>query len=111
MTSTKESGLVDHIWDALRSVEDPELRFDIVNLGLIYNVQLLPVPEKEEFQVKIEMTLTSPSCPMAPYIFRAIHEAVSVLPQVNSIDIQLVWEPPWSKDRVSDLGKMELGWL
>lgn len=111
MTSTKESDLIDHIWDALRSVEDPELRLDIVNLGLVYGVHLLPVPKKAEFQVKIEMTLTSPSCPMAPHIFHAIHEAVSILPQVNSIDIQLVWDPPWSKDHVSNLGKMELGWL
>jgi metal-sulfur cluster biosynthetic enzyme len=61
------------------------------------------------FRVKIEMTLTSPTCVMGPHIFSNIHSTLGFLPGVASVDIALVWDPPWSKDRISEAGKMELG--
>ena len=102
--------LKEQIWDALRTVQDPEVRLDIVNLGLVYEVQLIPISEKN-FNVIIKMTLTSPSCPMAPYIFQSIHEAIEFLEGVASVNVELIWEPPWSQDRISEEGKMELGLL
>ncbi|MGX8717444.1 MAG: metal-sulfur cluster assembly factor, partial [bacterium] len=62
-------------------------------------------------KVVIEMTLTSPTCPMAPYIFQNIHESIEYLEGVVAVDIQLIWDPPWSKDKISEAGKMELGLL
>ena len=99
--------LLQQIWDALRCVEDPEVRLNIVDLGLIYNVAL--EPDDAGFKVSIEMTLTSPTCPMAPYIFQNIHESIEYLEGVVAVDIQLIWNPPWSKDKISEVGKMELG--
>lgn len=99
--------LLQQIWDALRCVEDPEVRLNIVDLGLIYNVAL--EPDDVGFKVSIEMTLTSPTCPMAPYIFQNIHESIEYLEGVVAVDIQLIWNPPWSKDKISEVGKMELG--
>lgn len=102
--------LKEQIWDVLRTVQDPEVRLDVVNLGLVYDVQLTPASEKG-FDVIIKMTLTSPSCPMAPYIFQSIHEAIEFLDGVASVNIELIWEPPWSQERISEEGKMELGLL
>ena len=99
--------LLQQVWDALRTVEDPEIHLNVVDLGLIYNVSLIPVAQ--DIKVAIEMTLTSPTCPMAPYIFQNIHESIEFLEGVASVDIQLVWDPPWSKDKISESGKMELG--
>ena len=99
--------LSQQVWDALRNVEDPEIHLNIVDLGLIYDVSLIPMDK--DFIVAIEMTLTSPTCPMAPYIFQNIHESIEFLEGVASVDIQLIWDPPWSKDKISESGKMELG--
>ncbi len=107
METFKEQLLV-RIWDALRLVQDPEVRLDIVNLGLVYDVRLQEQTAKK-FKVIIEMTLTSPTCPMAPYIFQSIHESLEILEGVTEIDIQLVWDPPWTQERISEAGKMELG--
>ena len=101
---------MQQVWDARRCVEDPEIHLNIVDLGLIYNVSLIPAAQ-EKFKVAIEMTLTSPTCPMAPYIFQNIHESIEFLEGVASVDIQLVWNPPWTKDKISESGKMELGLL
>lgn len=102
--------LENQVLDALRFVQDPEVRLDIVNLGLIYNI-LLEGNSASTFRVIIEMTLTSPTCPMAPYIFQTIHESIEILEGVATVDIQLIWDPPWSKDMISEEGKMELGMI
>ncbi len=109
MNSCKER-LLEQVWDSLRNVQDPEICLDIVNLGLVYDVHL-EEKRTDAFKVIIEMTLTSPTCPMAPYIFQNIHESIEFLDCVSEVDIQLVWNPPWSKDKISDEGKMELGLL
>lgn len=110
MNLEENDRLKKQIWDALRTVQDPEVCLDIVNLGLVYEVQLRPASEKA-FAVMIKMTLTSPSCPMAPYMFQAIHEAIEFLDGISSVNIELIWDPPWSQERISEEGKMELGLL
>lgn len=104
-----DNRLLQQIWDSLRCVEDPEIHLNIVDLGLIYGVTLVPI--EEGFKAVIEMTLTSPTCPMAPYIFQNIHESIEFLDGIVAVDIQLIWDPPWCKDRISEAGKMEIGLL
>ena len=108
MEESLKDRLKNQVLDALRSVQDPEVRLDIVNLGLIYNVTLKE-NSVNTFEVVIEMTLTSPTCPMAPYIFQTIHQSIELLEGVMAVDIQLIWTPPWSKDMISEEGRMELG--
>ena len=105
-----EDDLLAKIWDALRTVEDPEIHLDIVSLGLVYNISLKSC-HLNTYSVTIEMTLTSPTCPMAPYIFKNIHDVLEILEGIEHIAIELVWNPPWSKDKISEEGKMELGLL
>jgi metal-sulfur cluster biosynthetic enzyme len=81
----------ERVVDAIRPVTDPEVGFSIVDLGLIYEVVL----EGEGKDVQVKMTLTSPMCPVGPQILAATHAAVESLDEVESVDVQLVWDPPW----------------
>lgn len=93
----------DKIWEALREVIDPELGVSIVELGLIYDVRY------EEGVAEVEMTLTSPGCPLAPIIDRKIKEALKGVQEVKDLTVELVWDPPWTKDMMSDELKAEYG--
>jgi metal-sulfur cluster biosynthetic enzyme len=99
MTTTKEQVL-----EKLRTVMDPELHVDIVSLGLIYDV----VVNKDT--VKIIMTLTTPGCPLAPVIDKLVREAIAPLGTFE-IELELVWEPAWTKDRMSEEAKLKLGMI
>ncbi len=89
----------------LRTVYDPEIPVNIYELGLIYNVEV------EEGAVKIEMTLTAPNCPAADFIVEDVRMKVESIEGVKSTDIQLVFEPEWDKDMMSEEAKLELGFL
>lgn len=91
----------DKIREALREVIDPELGVSIVDLGLIYDVRY----ENEEAEV--EMTLTSPGCPLAPVIDKKIKDALKSVSEVKKLTVELVWDPPWSRDLMSDELKAE----
>jgi metal-sulfur cluster biosynthetic enzyme len=93
----------DKIREALKGVIDPELGVSIVDLGLIYDVRY------EGGVAEVEMTLTSPGCPLAPIIDKKVREAVSEVSEVKKITVELVWDPPWSKDLLSDELKAEFG--
>ena len=128
MESDKEQ-LSARIWELLKTVDDPEMHVNIVDLGLVYNVTLTeeaikktkklgfckrffkkPAEAVEKgFKVVIEMTLTSPTCPMGPHIFSNIYDVLGFLKGITSVDISLVWEPPWSQEKISEAGKMQLG--
>ncbi|GAA0314635.1 metal-sulfur cluster assembly factor [Bacillus carboniphilus] len=99
-----DQDLKDSIYAALEQVEDPELGIDIVNLGLVYNVEL-----DEEGTLEVEMTLTSMGCPLAGTIVEQVNQAVSDLPEVKDSHVNIVWNPPWSKDRMSRYAKIALG--
>lgn len=94
----------ESILGALENVIDPELGIDIVNLGLVYEVDL-----DEEGVAKITMTLTSMGCPLGPVIVDQIKTALSELPEVKDVDVNIVWQPAWSKDNMSRYAKMALG--
>ena len=93
----------DKIREALKSVIDPELGVSIVDLGLIYDVRY------EDGVAEVEMTLTSPGCPLAPVIDKKIKDALKEVPEVKELTVELVWDPPWSKDLMSDELKAEFG--
>lgn len=99
-------GRVDRrtVSDLLYQVIDPEIGINIVDLGLIFGVQV------SDGQVAIEMTLTTPGCPLAGYIEDCIHRALWGLPGVDNIGVNIVWEPPWGPELMSDQAKIELGW-
>lgn len=99
-----DQDLKDSVYAALEQVVDPELGIDIVNLGLVYNVEL-----DEEGTLEIEMTLTSMGCPLAGTIVEQVNQAVADLPEVKDSHVNIVWNPPWSKDRMSRYAKIALG--
>ena len=95
----------EEILEALRSVEDPEAGMSIVDLGLVYAI------EEGEQGVRVEMTLTSPSCPMGPMLVDEVVAAVrNVLPGTPDVRVDLVWDPPWTPERMSEQAKSRFGW-
>ncbi len=92
--------------DALRSIHDPEIPLNIYDLGLIYRADV-----DDAGEVKVEMTLTSPGCPVAGVLVREAHDKVRKLPGVTRVRTELVWEPAWTRDRMSDAAKLALGLL
>jgi metal-sulfur cluster biosynthetic enzyme len=94
----------DEVVDALRRVEDPELGMDIVELGLLYDVEV------EGPKVRVIHSLTSMGCPAGPMIQEDIHSTVeSVFPEIQNVEIELTWDPPWTPERMSDDAKFILG--
>ena len=90
----------------LRTVYDPEIPVNVYDLGLIYNVEV-----DDEKNVKIEMTLTAPNCPAADFIVEDVRMKIESIEDVKSVDIQLVFEPEWDKDMMSEEANVELGFL
>lgn len=93
------------IREALEQVIDPELGVDIINLGLVYNVQIIP----ETGTVFVEMTLTTPGCPMSDVITSAAQYVLGTLDGVRIGEVSLVWEPPWNVRMATHLGLAKLG--
>jgi len=89
---------------AMRTVHDPEIPVNIYDLGLIYGLSV-----DETSKVFIEMTLTAPACPVAGTLPKQVAQAVSRVPGVKGVRVTLVWDPPWSKARMSDEARMQLG--
>jgi metal-sulfur cluster biosynthetic enzyme len=93
----------DAILNALRTVKDPELNINVVDLGLVYTIQT------HDDQIDVEMTLTSPACPAGPEILRDAVGALKALDGVSKANVRLVMSPPWSPDKMSDAARDELG--
>jgi len=94
----------DDVIEALRQVEDPELGMDIVELGLVYDVEV-----GDEGKVKVTYTLTSMGCPVGPMIEQEISETIASMDGVSEVESDLTWDPPWSPDKMSDDAKFVLG--
>ena len=92
--------------EALRQIYDPEIPIDIYELGLIYDVKV-----QHDRSVKIKMTLTAPACPVAGSLPGEVERKVESIPEVKSADVELVWDPPWSRDRMSEAALLQLGML
>ena len=92
-----------HVWHALRSVYDPEIPVNIADLGLIYSVRV------EDQKVDIDMTLTAPGCGMGPVLIEEVKDRVRQVPNLTDVEVALVFEPPWSRDMMTEEAQLELG--
>ena len=97
------------IWDQLKKVYDPEIPVNIVDLGLVYSMEVDQPPDGSGYHVTVTMTLTAPGCGMGPAIAEDARSKVVLVPGVSSADVRLVWEPPWNQSMISEEGKMRLG--
>lgn len=88
----------------LKTIYDPEIPVDIYELGLIYTIDITP-----ENKVTIRMTLTAPGCPVADQLVREVGAKAESIPEITEANVELVWDPPWSKDRMSEAARMSLG--
>ncbi|MFN3756894.1 MAG: SUF system Fe-S cluster assembly protein [Flavobacterium sp.] len=105
-TFQDDINLGENVVKTLKSIYDPEIPVDIYELGLIYDVMI-----NEDNDVKVLMTLTSPNCPVAETLPREVEEKVKSIDEVKSCEVEITFDPPWSKDLMSDEAKLELGML
>ena len=102
----KKQKLGDEIINVLDNIYDPEIPVSIYELGLIYDVKI-----SEDNDVKVIMTLTSPSCPVAESLPKEIKEAVQKIKTIKSVEVEVTFDPPWEKSMMSEEAKLELGFL
>ena len=99
--------LKERVIDALRTVFDPEIPVNIYDLGLVYGLDV----DEAEGRVEVRMTLTAPGCPVAQTFPATVEDAVFSVDGVNDVHVELVWDPPWSRERMSDAARLQLGML
>lgn len=97
------------VWDQLKKVFDPEIPVNIVDLGLVYSLDILQDETNEGYKVDIAMTLTAPGCGMGPAIAEDAKSKIMLVPGVSDAEVRLVWEPTWDQSMISEEGKMILG--
>ncbi len=106
MDQTQHLALEEKIVDMLKTVFDPEIPVDIYNLGLVYRIDLT-----DDGDLTVDMTMTAPSCPMADFIMEDTRQKLESIEGIKSVTINLVFEPEWTKDMMSEEAKLELGFL
>ncbi|PAQ14399.1 DNA methyltransferase [Bacillaceae bacterium SAOS 7] len=99
-----DQDLKENIMGALEQVIDPELGIDIVNLGLVYDIDM-----EEEGKTIVTMTLTAMGCPLAGVIVDQVKAALADIPEVKEVEVNIVWNPPWTRDKMSRYAKIALG--
>jgi probable FeS assembly SUF system protein SufT len=98
----------DALWEQLRRVYDPEIPVNIVDLGLVYSMDVERKPDNA-FKVNVAMTLTAPGCGMGPAIAEDAKGKILLVPGVSDADVRITWDPPWNQSMISEEGKMKLG--
>jgi probable FeS assembly SUF system protein SufT len=98
----------DRVWEVLKHVYDPEIPVNIVDLGLVYDC-VVEQPEGRPANVSVKMTLTAPGCGMGPIIASEARQKILSIDGVRDANVDLVWDPPWTPDRISEEGKQKLG--
>jgi len=101
---------VDAVWEAATTVFDPEIPVDIVELGLVYRVEAGELPDGT-WLVDIDMSVTAPFCGMGDILRQDLHDAVAALPGVSTVNVALVFDPPWDVSRMSNVARLELGMM
>ena len=103
----------DDIFTVLRDCFDPEVKLNLVDLGLIYDVAIENDPNSTPAfprqRVKVTMTLPTPQCPASGLIFEQVHNRLASIQQVGKVEVELVWEPKWTPHRISEAGRIQLG--
>ena len=97
------SDLKELVIEEVKKIYDPEIPVNIYELGLIYKIEII-----DNKNVNVEMTLTSPNCPVAESLPKMVKDNILKLDDVSDVDLKLVWDPPWTKDRMSEAAKLEL---
>ncbi|MBU0745031.1 MAG: putative Fe-S cluster assembly protein SufT [Gammaproteobacteria bacterium] len=108
LAGNENSSLEDKVWAILHTCYDPEIPVDIVDLGLIYGIDITAAEENMS-NVKVRMTLTAPGCGMGPVIAEDARQKVLSLPEVKEVAIEMVFDPPWDRSMMSEQAKLELG--
>lgn len=98
--------LREKVIDMLKTCYDPEIPVDIYELGLIYTVEI-----DEQGGCEVEMTLTSPACPVAGTLPPEVEQKVGTVPGITSAKVEVVWDPPWTQDRMTEVARLELGFM
>ena len=106
MTAEEKIKLEERIIEVLKTVYDPEIPVDVYNLGLIYRIEL-----SDEGNLEVDMTLTAPSCPAADFIAEDVRLKLAGIEGINEVKLELVFEPEWDKDMMSEEAKLELGFM
>jgi len=99
----------DAVWDQLKKVFDPEIPVNIVDLGLVYSMDIVKLDDDQGYKAEIAMTLTAPGCGMGPAIAEDAKSKVLLVPGLSQAEVNLVWEPAWTQSMISEEGKMVLG--
>jgi probable FeS assembly SUF system protein SufT len=107
-TEGTASDLETQVWEQLKTCYDPEIPVNIVDLGLVYDMQIAPLPDGSN-KVDVKMTLTAPGCGMGASIAYDARQKILGLPSVEEADVELVWDPPWSPQMISPEGRQLLG--
>jgi FeS assembly SUF system protein len=100
----EQKALEEKVINAIRTVYDPEIPINIYELGLIYDIELKP-----ENEVYVRMTLTAPACPVAGTLPIEVEKRIESIPEVKSAQVEIVWDPPWGKEMMSEAARLQLG--
>ena len=106
-----EGPLEDRVWSILRTIFDPEIPVNIVELGLVYDCAVDADEEDGKHDVRIKMTLTAPACGMGPVLVEDVRRKLEGMPDVRQADIELVFDPPWNPDMMSEAARLQLGFM
>jgi probable FeS assembly SUF system protein SufT len=100
----------EKVWEQLRTVFDPEIPVNLVDLGLIYRCEAVPLPDGGH-RVEIDMSMTAPGCGMGDVLKDDVRRKIQGVPGVREVEVQVVWDPPWDASRMSDAARLQLGWM
>jgi probable FeS assembly SUF system protein SufT len=101
---------MERVWEQLRTIFDPEIPVNLVDLGLIYRCEAVPLPEGGQ-RVGIDMSMTAPGCGMGDVLKEDVRRKVQSVPGVREVQVEVVWDPPWDASRMSDAARLQLGWM
>jgi len=102
----------DDVVEALRTVYDPEIPVNIVDLGLVYDCKIAPIPgAQNSYRVDVKMTLTAPGCGMGPTLQQDVQNKLLSIEAVDDVNVELVWEPQWNQGMLTEAAKLQLGLL
>ena len=110
MSELNKQELEEKIIQVLKTCYDPEIPVDIFELGLIYEIRISNSKDSKA-DVNVKMTLTSPACPVAGSLPPEVQSKIKTIPEIDNVNIELVWNPPWDKDMMSEVAKVELGFM
>ncbi len=99
------------VWDQMRTVYDPEIPINIVDLGLVYDCHIVTDPQSGSRTIDVQMTVTAPGCGMGEILVEEVREKISLLPTVAAVAVELVYDPPWNQSMMSEAARLEAGLL